>query len=32
MIVDTNDETNFPHTLLLNDRQVSRICKAFANN
>ena len=27
-----NNETNFPHELLLTDRQVSNICKAFANN
>ena len=32
MIGDSNDETNFPHELLLTDRQVSSICKAFANN
>ena len=27
-----NNKTNFPHNLLLTDRQVSSICKAFANN
>ena len=32
MICDSNDETNFPHELLLTDRQVSSICKAFSNN
>ena len=32
MIGDSNDETNFPHELLLTDRQVSSICKVFANN
>ena len=32
MIGDSNDETNFPHELLLTDRQVSSIRKAFANN
>ena len=32
MIGDSNDETNFPHKLLLTDRQVSSIHKAFANN
>ena len=32
MISDSNDETNFPNKLLLNDRQVSKLCKAFANN
>ena len=31
MICSSNDETNFPHKLLLNDKQVSRPCKAFAN-
>ena len=32
MIGDSNDKTNFPHELLLTNRQVSSICKAFANN
>ena len=32
VIGDSNDETNFPHKLLLTDRQVSKLCKAFANN
>ena len=32
MIGDFNDEVNFPHKLLLTDRQVSSIRKAFANN
>ena len=32
MIVDSNDEDNFPHELLLTDRQVFSIRKAFANN
>ena len=32
MIGDSNDQTNFPHELLLTDRQVSIIRKAFANN
>ena len=32
MIGDSNDKTNFPHELLLTERQVSSICKAFANN
>ena len=32
MIGDSNDKTNFPHELLLTDRQVSSICKTFANN
>ena len=29
---DSNDETNFPHKLLLTDTQVLRLHKAFANN
>ena len=29
---NSNDETNFPHELLLTDRQVSSIRKAFSNN
>ena len=32
MIRDTNDQTNFPHELLLADRLVSSIRKAFSNN
>ena len=32
MIGDSNDETNFPHELLLTDRQVSTIRKVFSNN
>ena len=32
MIGDSNDKVNFPHELLLTNRQVSSICKAFANN
>ena len=32
IIGDSNDKTNFPHELLLTDRQVSSIRKAFANN
>ena len=31
MNVDSNDETNFPHKFLITSRQVSRICKSFAN-
>ena len=30
LIGSCNDETNFPHKLLI-DTQVSKICKAFAN-
>ena len=26
-----DDETNFPHKLLLTKRQVANLCKAFAN-
>lgn len=25
------DETNYPHNLLFTDRNVSNLCKAFAN-
>ena len=32
MIGDCNDQTNFPHELLLTDRQVYSIRKAFSNN
>ena len=32
MIGDSNDKTVFPHELLLTDRQVSNIRKAFSNN
>ena len=32
MISDSNDKTNFPHKLLLTDRQVSNIRKAFPNH
>ena len=32
MIGDSNDKTNFPQQLLLTNRQVSSIRKAFANN
>ena len=31
MIGDSNDKDNFPHELLLTDRQVSGIRKAFSN-
>ena len=31
MIGDTNDENNFPHELLLTNRQVANLRKAFAN-
>ena len=32
MIGDSNDKGSFPHELLLTDRQVSSIRKAFANH
>ena len=31
MIGNSDDETNFPHKLLLTNRQVADLCKAFAN-
>ena len=32
MIGNSGDNTNFPHELLLTDRQVANIRQAFANN
>ena len=32
MIGNSNDKTNFPHELLLNNKQVANLCKALANN
>ena len=32
MIRNSNDENNFPHELLLTNRQVANLHKAFANN
>ena len=32
MIGDSNDEINFPHKLLITDRQVSHLRNAFLNN
>ena len=32
MVGNSNGNTNFPHDLLLTNRQVANICKAFANN
>ena len=29
---NSDDETNFPHKLLLTNRQVANLCKVFANN
>ena len=32
MIGDSKNRTNFPHKLLLTDRQISRLHKVFANS
>ena len=32
MIGSSDDETNFPHELLLTNRQVANLRKAFSNN
>ena len=32
MIGNSNDNINFPHELLLTNRQVANLCKASANN
>ena len=32
LVGGSNDKTNFPHKLLLTNTQVSKLCKAFANN
>ena len=32
VVSDSKDENNFPHMLLLNNTQVSRLRKAFAND
>ena len=32
MIGNSNDETSLPHGLLLTNRQVANLRKAFANN
>ena len=32
MIGSSDDETNFPHKLLLSNRQVANLPKVFANN
>ena len=32
MVGNSSDNTNFPHKLLLTDRQVANIRKAFANH
>ena len=32
VVGDSNDKNNFPDKLLLTNTQVSKVCKAFANN
>ena len=32
MIGNSDDKTNFPHKLLLTNRQIANLPKAFANN
>ena len=32
MIGNSDDETNFPRKLLLTNKQVTNLCKSFANN
>ena len=32
MVGNSNDETNFPHKLLLTNRQILSLRKAFANH
>ena len=32
MIANSDDAANFPHTLLLTNRQVANLCNAFANH
>ena len=32
MIGNSDDEANFPHKLLLTNRQVVNLCKAFVNH
>ena len=32
IVDDSNNEKNFPHRLLVNNKQISRRRKAFANN
>ena len=32
MVGNSNDNTNFAHELLLTNRQVENICKAFTNH
>ena len=32
MIGNSDDKTNWPHELLLTNRQIENLCKAFAND
>ena len=32
MVGNSDDDTNFPHKLLLTNRQVANLRKSFANN
>ena len=32
MVGNSDDNTNFPHELLLTNRQIANLCKAFANH
>ena len=32
VIGNSNDKNSFPHKLLLTNKKVSKLCKAFANN
>ena len=32
VVIESNDESNFPHKLLLTNTQVLRLRQAFANN
>ena len=32
IVGNSDDETNFPHRLLLSNRQVTNLCEAFANH
>ena len=32
MIGNSDDKTNFPHELLLTNRQAANLCKDFRNN
>ena len=32
MIINSDDKTNFPHELLLTNKQVTNLCKTFTDN